>query len=220
MTEFYKSELKDRILRYTMDRDDYIQPEEIYMEFLNPNYKPEFVLEILDEILEFDRELFDVISGNGARIFMLSATPRTSEFIEGGGFKELFLQEEEKWETFLKHLSIDARPRRSGKGPESGEAHLSRGNGRRDRKVFMVLLGVIGFSFLYSLVGTIGSLTTSPGISQREFDTRLEELRRQHRLEMEHLREQIDSKAYTQRITFATDSDSLQLESSGPSELD
>ncbi len=216
MTEFYKSELKDRILRYTMDRDDYIQPEEIYSEFLKPNYKPEFVMEILDEILDFDRELFDVISGNGSRIFMLSATPRTTEFLEAGGFKELFLQEEEKWETFLKHLSIDARPRRSTKDPTLGEARVTVVNGRRDRKVFMTLLGIIGFSFLYSLVGTIGSLTTSPGISQREFDARLEELQRQHHLEMENLKEQIDGKVYTQRITFTSESDSLHRESKAP----
>lgn len=199
MTEFYKAELKDRFMKYTMDRDDYVQPEELYQEFLSPNYQPEYAIQILDEILEFDSELFDVISGNGSRIFMLSATPQTFEFIENGGFKNLYIQEEEKWEVFLRHLSIDlhtgrGRDTRAERGKQLG---IERNN-RRDRKVFVGLLGVISFSFLYSLVGTIGSLTTPQTISQKEFELRLEELQRQHRIEMQVLREQIEGKKYTQ----------------------
>jgi len=199
MTEFYKSELKDRFLRYTMERDDYVQPEELYTEFLSPNYQPGYVLELLDEIIEYDPELFDVISANGARIFMLSATPQTFDFIEKGGFKSLFVQEEEKWESFLKHLSIDLHRSDSSRGSGDDSSSIGfRGNERRDKKIFMSLLAVIAFSFLYSLIGTIGSLTAPQGISQREFEHRLDELQKQHRLEMQTLREQIQEKGYTQ----------------------
>ena len=105
MSEFFKAELKDRFLEYALERSDYFQIYTLYDEFLRPNYSLEYVQQLVREILAYDSTLLDVMGGNGLDMFMLASTSSTEDFLEEGGFMNLYVKEEEKWDTFLGQLS-------------------------------------------------------------------------------------------------------------------
>ena len=57
MSEFFKAELKDKILQYALDRDDYFEVQFLYDEFLRPNYSLEYVQKLIREIIDHNHEL-------------------------------------------------------------------------------------------------------------------------------------------------------------------
>ena len=109
MSEFFKAELKDRFLEYALERRDYFEIQTLYDEFLRPNYDLQFVKRLVREIQQYDSGLLDIMSGNGQEMFMLASTSVTQDFLHEGGFMEMYVKEEEKWDTFLDQLSNDRK---------------------------------------------------------------------------------------------------------------
>lgn len=185
MTEFFKSELKDKFLEYACSRDDYFETQLLYDEFLRPNYDRKFAEKLIEEILEYDSQLLDTISGNGVKIFMLSSTAYTDEFLESGGFKNLFIQEEEKWDTFLHHLGGG---RSSKKKPIKKSTKSSL---KRERQWIILLLCMLGFSFLVSLAAVVWTLFSEPKVAEKELEERLKRMEIRHAEEVQSLQREL-----------------------------
>lgn len=185
MTEFFKSELKDKFLEYACSRDDYFETQLLYDEFLRPNYDRKFAEKLIEEILEYDSQLLDTISGNGVKIFMLSSTAYTDEFLESGGFKNLFIQEEEKWDTFLQHLGGG---RSSKKKPIKKSTKSSL---KRERQWIILLLCMLGFSFLVSLAAVVWTLFSEPKVTEKELEERLKRMEIRHAEEVQSLQREL-----------------------------
>ncbi len=187
MTEFFKSELKDKFLEYACSRDDYFETQLLYDEFLRPNYDRKFAEKLIEEILEYDSQLLDTISGNGVKIFMLSSTAYTDEFLESGGFKNLFIQEEEKWDTFLQHLGGG---RSSKKKPIKKSTKSSM---KRERQWIILLLCMLGFSFLVSLATVVWTLFSEPKVTENELEERLKRMEIRHMEEVQSLQRELNA---------------------------
>jgi len=169
MSEFFKAELKDKFLQYALARDDYFEIHLLYDEFLRPNYSLEFVEKLIREIIDFDSDLLDIMSGNGSKIFMLSATGLTEDFLHEGGFKDLFVQEEEKWDTFLEQLS------NTRKLSHEEKANLGRSEKkvyRRERLLLFGLIVAVAISFLHTLFSVFAPLLSK---SEKTRITEIEE---------------------------------------------
>lgn len=187
MTEFFKSELKDKFLEYACSRDDYFETQLLYDEFLRPNYDRKFAEKLIEEILEYDNQLLDTISGNGVKVFMLSSTAYTDEFLESGGFKNLFIQEEEKWDTFLQHLGGG---RSSKKKPMKKSTKSSL---KRERQWIILLLCMLGFSFLVSSTAVVWTLFSEPKVSEKELEERLKRMEIRHMEEVQSLQRELNA---------------------------
>jgi len=175
MSEFFKAELKDKFLQYASDRDDYFEVQLLYDEFLRPNYSLNFIERLLREILEYDPNLIDVMSGNGSKIFMISSTALTEEFIETGGFKQLFLQEEEKWDTFLDQL---ANTRKLSNEEKRNLGKTEKASYKRERTFLYGLIGAVALSFVFTLFSLFNALfDNNKYISQQEFEERIQKLK-------------------------------------------
>lgn len=187
MSEFFKAELKDKFLHYALERDDYFQVQLLYDEFLRPNYSLEYVQKLIREIIDHNPDLLDIMSGNGIKIFMLSSTGYTLDFLQEGGFKDLFVQEEEKWDNFLEQLS------NTRKLSAQEKANLGRSEKKaykRERNLLFGLLGAVVFSFSFSLISLLKPLFTDTD------QTRLTEIEQKLKvleLENKELKDQVDS---------------------------
>ena len=148
MSEFFKAELKDRFLQYACERDDYFETQLLYDEFLRPHYSLGYVEKLIQEIVDHDNQLLDIMSGNGLKIFMVSSTAATKEFIEEEGFCKLFVQEEEKWDIFLEQLSLSKKPSKQSFISSKNEKNAIL---KREKKLRYALMGVLAFCFLFSL---------------------------------------------------------------------
>jgi len=183
MSEFFKAELKDKFLQYASDRDDYFEVQLLYDEFLRPNYNLSFVERVLREVLEYDPNLIDVMSGNGAKIFMISSTALTEDFIETGGFKQLFIQEEEKWDTFLEQLS---NTRKLSIEEKENLGRTEKTSYKRERTLLYGLIGAVALSFLFTLFSVFKALFDSNKyVSQQDFEERIEKLETELKLKNE-----------------------------------
>lgn len=190
MSEFFKAELKDKFLQYALERDDYFEVQLLYDEFLRPNYSLEYVRKLIREIMDYHPDLLDIMSGNGSKIFMLSATASISEFLQEGGFKDLYVQEEEKWDTFLEQLS-NTRKLSSQEKVNLGQREKK--TYRRERLLLFGLIAAVSVSFLFTLFSLLKPLFVGTQ------EGRLRDLEiKQKMLEVENkeLREQIDSIQY------------------------
>ncbi|WP_343485652.1 hypothetical protein [Allomuricauda sp. d1] len=157
MSEFFKAELKDRFLGYATDRDDYFEVQLLYDEFLRPNYSLEYTQKLVKEIVEYDPELLDVMSGNGTNFFMVSGTDSTEGFLEEGGFTDLFIKEEEKWDNFLEHLSYNI------KATSKESALLGKPEKHRSRKEISMLAALIAgvaLSFVFAFYSFVKSISS------------------------------------------------------------
>ena len=187
MSEFFKAELKDKFLHYALERDDYFQVQLLYDEFLRPNYSLEYVQKLIREIIDHNPDLLDIMSGNGIKIFMLSSTGYTLDFLQEGGFKDLFVQEEEKWDNFLEQLS------NTRKLSAQEKANLGRSEKKvykRERNLLFGLIGAVVFSFSFSLISLLKPLFTDTD------QTRLTEIEQKLKvleLENKELKDQVDS---------------------------
>jgi len=205
MSEFFKAELKDKFLQYASDRDDYFEVQLLYDEFLRPNYSLSFVERVLREVLEYDPNLIDVMSGNGAKIFMISSTALTEDFIETGGFKQLFLQEEEKWDTFLEQLS---NTRKLSMEEKENLGRTEKTSYKRERTLLYGLIGAVALSFLFTLFSVFKALFDSNNyVSQQDFEERIEKLETELKLKNES--EESDS-LFQKPISSSLKSDSIQ----------
>jgi len=186
MSAFFKAKLKDKFLQYALERDDYFQLQLLYDEFLRPNYSIQFVEKLVKEIMDYNPDLLDIMSGNGSKMFMLSATANTEQFVENGGFKNLFVSEEEKWDTFINQLTNTQKLTTEEKINLGQTAKIAY---KRERKLLFVLIGAVAISFLYTLF----SIFNAVFIKQQpvELENRIVQLQNENSKEREILIEEI-----------------------------
>ena len=190
MSEFFKAELKDRFLEYALERDDYFEVRLLYDEFLRPNYSLEFVQKLIREIMDYDHDLLDIMSGNGAKIFMLSTTYKTEAFLDEGGFKDLFIQEEEKWDNFLEQL---ANTRKLSSDEKASLGRTEKKEYKRERYLLFGLITAVTISFVFTLYSLVS------GIFAKVDQERLSDIEdKLNALEIENkaLKEELDSLQY------------------------
>jgi hypothetical protein len=183
MSEFFKAELKDKFLQYASERDDYFEVQLLYDEFLRPNYSLQFVEKLVREIMDYNPDLFDIMSGNGSKIFMLSATANTEEFVEEGGFKDIFVAEEEKWDIFIDQLT-NTRKLTTEEKVNLGKTEKT--SFKRERKLLFVLIGAVAVSFLYTLFSIFNDFFLKKQ-QPVELENRIVELQNQNSKEREIL---------------------------------
>ncbi|WP_108246470.1 hypothetical protein [Muricauda brasiliensis] len=184
MSEFFKAELKDRFLEYALERSDYFQIYTLYDEFLKPNYSLEYVQKLVREILDYDSTLLDVMGGNGLDIFMLASTSGTEDFLEEGGFMNLYVREEEKWDTFLEQLS--GMPKLTKE--EKKQIKKAAPDLKREKLMLMGLISAVAVSFLFTLISIFNETLLKPEyVPADEFERRMEQLREQYILENQKL---------------------------------
>jgi len=189
MSEFFKAELKDRFLEYALERSDYFQIYTLYDEFLRPNYSLEYVQKLVREILAYDSTLLDVMGGNGLDMFMLASTSSTEDFLEEGGFMNLYVKEEEKWDTFLGQLS--GMPKLTKE--EKKQIKKATPDLKREKLMLMGLISAVAVSFLFTLISIFNETLLKPEyVPADEFERRMEQLREQYILENQKL--QLDLK--------------------------
>lgn len=189
MGEFFKAELKDRFLQYALERRDYFEIQTLYDEFLRPNYNLKFVEKLIKEIRDYDVTLLDVMGGNGAEIFMLASTPKTHLFIQEGGFKDMHVREEEKWDVFLDQLSSNRKLSKDEKEllKKSSPTH------KKEKTLLIVLISAIAISFLFTLFSILKNTFLEPDyVPLDEFERKLEQVRLQHIQENARLEKELE----------------------------
>lgn len=188
MSEFFKAELKDRFLEYALERNDYFEVQTLYDEFLRPNYSLDYAQKLVKDIKEYDGELLDVMGGNGSDIFMLASTPATQDFLDEGGFMHLYVKEEEKWDTFLSHLSSTPKLTKTEK------KLLKRDNPDLKREKFLLfgLIGAVAISFLFTVISIFNQTFLKPEyVPADEFQRKMNQLQEQYILENERLKQEL-----------------------------
>lgn len=188
MSEFFKAELKDRFLEYALERNDYFEVQTLYDEFLRPNYSLDYAQKLVKDIKDYDWELLDVMGGNGSDIFMLASTPATQDFLDEGGFMHLYVKEEEKWDTFLSHLSSTPKLTKTEK------KLLKRDNPDLKREKFMLfgLIGAVAVSFLFTVISIFNETFLKPEyVPADEFQRKMNQLQEQYILENERLKQEL-----------------------------
>jgi len=184
MSEFFKAELKDRFLEYALERSDYFETQTLYDEFLRPNYSLEYVQKLVKEIQDQDADLLDIMSGNGMDIFMLASTPSTQDFLDEGGFMNLYVKEEEKWDTFLGQLS--STPKLSKE--EKKLLKKSTPTLKREKLFLVGLISAVAISFLFTVISIFKETLLEPDyVPADEFERKMNQLREQYMLENEKL---------------------------------
>lgn len=186
MGAFFTAELKDKFLEYATEREDYFQIQLLYDEFLRPNYSINFVYRLLQEILDYDPGLLDVMSANGTKFFMISATSYTNEFLELGGFKGLYVQEEEKWDSLL--TTMADRPT-WGKVTRAFEKESKAGDLKKERWMIYGLLSALALSFTFTLYSLVTQLIRKDkNVSAEMFESRFKKLQSENEILREELR--------------------------------
>ena len=194
MSEFFKAELKDRFLEYALERSDYFQIQTLYDEFLRPNYSLEYAQKLVHEIQTYDPDLLDVMSGNGMDIFFLASTSHTEDFLDEGGFMNLYVKEEEKWDAFLGQLSGTPKLTKE-------ERELLKKNTpdlKREKVMLVGLIVAVAISFLFTLVSIFKETLLEPEyVPADEFERKIDQLREQYILENEKMQRELEN---TQRM--------------------
>lgn len=195
MSNFFKAELKDKFLQYAADREDYFQVQLLYDEFLRPHYSLEYVIRLIREIMDHDHDLLDIMSGNGSKIFMLSATALTADFLEEGGFTQLFIQEEEKWDVFIDQLSNN----RKLSATEKQDLALKQKKKFRKEKAYLFsLLAAVAISFVFTVYSMLGTLVGKKKyLTEADVNKKIEQVNSQNRqllLEIKELKNVIKTR--------------------------
>jgi hypothetical protein len=190
MSEFFKAELKDRFLDYALSRTDYFEIQTLYDEYLRPNYSLEFVVKLVQDILDYDASLLDVMSGNGMDLFLLASTPSTEDFLDQGGFMHLYVKEEEKWDVFLDQLSSTRKLSKEDKK----QIKRNSSDLKREKTMLFGLVAAVAISFLFTVFSMINGAFLQPEyVPADEFERKLEYLKEQYIIENERLREELNS---------------------------
>ena len=201
MSAFFKAELKDKFLRFALAREDYFELQLLFDEFLKPNYSIEFVANLVAEIQAYDPNLLDIMSGNGQKIFMLSATAHTKGFLEEGGFKALFVNEEEKWDTFLQQLS-DVRHRDPAGYPV--KTSFNKTAVAKERRLLWMLIAAVVFSFLFAVFSLLVLLVRERPATQNELQAEAQSIRQELQIQKETTEaEMLELEARIQRLDSA-----------------
>lgn len=190
MSEFFKAELKDRFLEYALERSDYFQIQTLYDEFLRPNYSLQFVEKLIKEIQEYDPDLLDVMSGNGMEIFMIASTDRTEDFLEEGGFMDMYVKEEEKWDVFLDQLTDHKKLTKDEKKllKKNSATH------KKEKNLLIILITAIGISFLFTLVSIVKEALLEPEyVPADEFNRKMDQLEEQYQQENQRLQMELEA---------------------------
>lgn len=191
MSEFFKAELKDRFLEYALERSDYFEIQTLYDEFLRPNYSLQYVERLVEEILEYDPNLLDVMSGNGMDIFMLASTSSTEDFLEDGGFMDMYVKEEEKWDVFLDQLSSTRKPTKPQK------KFFKPASLKREKTLLMILISAIAMSFLFTVISIFKETFLEPEyVPADEFQRKMELLQEQYLQENSRLQSELKQALY------------------------
>lgn len=195
MSNFFKAELKDKFLQYAADREDYFQVQLLYDEFLRPHYSLEYVIRLIREIMDHDHDLLDIMSGNGSKIFMLSATALTADFLEEGGFTQLFIQEEEKWDVFIDQLSNN----RKLSATEKQDLALKQKKKFRKEKAYLFsLLAAVAISFVFTVYSMLGTLVGKKKyLTEADVNKKIEQVNSQNKqllLEIKELKNVIKTR--------------------------
>lgn len=188
MGEFFKAELKDRFLEYATERSDYFEVQVLYDEFLRPNYDLGFVEKLVKEIRDYDNDLLDVMGGNGSEIFMLASTRGTQDFLDEGGFMDMHVKEEEKWDTLLNQMSNHRKLSKDEKKllKKNSPAH------QRERNLLIALISAVVISFLFTLYSILnGALLEPEYVPIDEFERKLEQMQERYDLENRQLSDQL-----------------------------
>ncbi|THV60163.1 hypothetical protein EZV76_06270 [Flagellimonas alvinocaridis] len=184
MGEFFKAELKDRFLEYALERSDYFEIQTLYDEFLRPNYNLQFVERLVREIQEYDANLLDIMSGNGLEIFMLASTPSTQDFLDEGGFMDMYVREEEKWDVFLDQLS-------SNRKLSKDEKQLLKKNSpglKKEKAMLFGLISAVAISFLFTLFSILKESLFEPQyVPADDFEREMERIRLEYLEENQRL---------------------------------
>jgi len=184
MSEFFKAELKDRFLEYALGRNDYFQVQTLYDEFLRPNYSLEYVQKLVKEIKSYDSDLLDVMGGNGMDIFMVASTSRTEDFLDEGGFMNLYVKEEEKWDAFLGQLSNAPKFSKE----EKKLLKKSTPTLKREKLFLIGLISAVAISFIFTIISIFKETLLEPEyVPADEFNRKMNQLREQYILENERL---------------------------------
>lgn len=190
MGEFFKAELKDRFLEYALERRDYFETQTLYDEFLRPNYSLEFAERLIKEIRDYDSNLLDIMSGNGVEIFMMASTPKTQNFLDEGGFMDMYVKEEEKWDGFFKQLSNNHKL-------SNDEKKLLKENSpglRQERRLLIGLIIAIAVSFLFTLYSLLKEALFEPEyVPADEFDRKIERIRSEYMQENQRLTKELEA---------------------------
>ncbi|MGW9687055.1 hypothetical protein [Flagellimonas sp. 2504JD1-5] len=188
MGDFFKAELKDRFLKYALERKDYFETKTLYEEFLSPNYSSDFVLKLVREIQEYDTGLLDIMGGNGVEIFMMASTPKTQQFLDAGGFKDLHVKEEEKWDVFLNQLNPNShlsKETQSLKKTSSGH--------KKEKTLLILLVSAVAVSFAFTLFSILYNTIFKPEyVPADEFERELEQVRSRYIQENERLTQELE----------------------------
>ncbi|RIV72179.1 hypothetical protein [Flagellimonas aequoris] len=188
MSEFFKAELKDRFLEYALERSDYFEIQTLYDEFLRPNYSLQFVEKLVREILDYDPNLMDVMSGNGMEMFMLASTPSTQDFLDEGGFMDMYVKEEEKWDVFLDQLSSTRKLTKD----EKKLIKKSNPVLKREKTLLILLISAITISFLFTLASIFKETLLEPDyVPADEFERKIQQLQEQYIQENQRLQSEL-----------------------------
>lgn len=189
MSEFFKAELKDRFLEYALERSDYFEIQTLYDEFLRPNYSLQFVEKLVREILDYDPNLMDVMSGNGMEMFMLASTPSTQDFLDEGGFMDMYVKEEEKWDVFLDQLSSTRKLTKD----EKKLIKKSNPVLKREKTLLILLISAITISFLFTLASIFKETLLEPDyVPADEFERKIQQLQEQYIQENQRLQSELN----------------------------
>nr|WP_298791095.1 hypothetical protein [uncultured Allomuricauda sp.] len=187
MGEFFKAELKDRFLKYALQRRDYFEIKTLYDEFLSPNYNLDFVGKLIREIQEYDSSLLDIMGGNGVEIFMMASTSKTQQFLDSGGFKDMHVKEEEKWDALLNQLASNKQAQEDTQLLKSTSP-----KNKREKTLLIILILAIGISFVFTLFSLIYDTLLKPEyVPADEFERKLEQVRSQYIQENERLTQEL-----------------------------
>ncbi|WP_422861547.1 hypothetical protein [Flagellimonas sp. W118] len=187
MGEFFKAELKDRFLKYALQRRDYFEIKTLYDEFLSPNYNLDFVGKLIREIQEYDSSLLDIMGGNGVEIFMMASTSKTQQFLNTGGFKDMHVKEEEKWDALLNQLASNKQAQEDTQLLKSTSP-----KNKREKTLLIILISAIGISFVFTLFSLIYNTLLKPEyVPADEFERKLEQVRSQYIQENERLTQEL-----------------------------
>lgn len=197
MGEFFKAELKDRFLEYALDRKDYFEIQTLYDEFLRPNYSLHFVERLIKDIQEYDPNLLDIMSGNGVEIFLLASTPSTQDFLDDGGFMDMYVREEERWDVFLEQL-----PTAKKEVKEEKQLFKKKSPGLKKEKTLLFgLIAAVAISFLFTLFSILKESLFEPQyVPADDFEREMERIRLEYleenqrlQLELKEARRNLDS---------------------------
>src|SRR5690606_5509384 len=104
----------------------------------------------------YDPGLLDIKGGHGHDIFMLAPTEGTDDFMERGGFMDLYVKEEEKWDVFLGQISnskVPTKPVEKGFGSSSM---------KREKSMLFALISAVALSFLFTVFSIFNQTFLEP----------------------------------------------------------